>query len=137
MLGSSALALAVFLIFTSAAGVLPWPILVVWIGITLSLGFLWFKLFARLKWLGLSEDFWYVSNYLNSYRYTYDSIAGIEEENFGPFRRIRLFLHHPGQLGQEIEFFASYYWYVFLQHHPDILRQVLGEVLEEDEVEEA
>jgi hypothetical protein len=96
----------------------------------LILGFLgvvglWAALFRQLKWIGLNPENLYVSNYFKNFKYTYDSISGIEEQHLGPFRRITLHFHQPGQFGQKVHFLASYNWYYFLQQHPEILKQLL------------
>ena len=115
-----------FLFFPWYQG-LPWSLLM--LPLLSLIGFLglWFLAFRNLRWLGLNTESLYVSNYFKSVKYTFNSVQSIAEEQWGPFRRIRLRLHQPGSLGQELVFFASYNWYYFLQNHPDILRKLLNE----------
>lgn len=95
-------------------------------GLVLALLCFWYLFWRPIKWVALSEDHVYVSNYFKSFRYSFESIAELKEEHIGPFRRIRLRLHQPGQFGEEVSFFASYYWYAYLQSKPQSLLRLMG-----------
>ncbi len=64
-------------------------------------------LFMRLKRVEMSGEHIYISNYIKTYRYPYDSIAEIKEDDFLLFRRIRVFLKEAGKFGRKIVFVAD------------------------------
>lgn len=91
---------------------------------------LMYLFFIRIKWVATADDCFYVSNFMDSRKYTYDSIARIEETKGLIFRRVTIHLHEKGRFGKSFFFFANYYWHYFLKKHPDILSQIVGTMQE-------
>lgn len=90
--------------------------------LTVLLIFYW--LFMRAKWVGMTTSHLYVSNFLKSYKYTYDSISGFEEVNMLLFTRVVLHFHQPTKFGKSVFFIRSYYWKYFLEKHPEVLAEI-------------
>ncbi len=81
----------------------------------------------QLKRVDMDQDFMYVSNYLKTYRYTYDSIDKITERDFLIFYTIHVKLKEAGAFGKKIVFLSrSNKLDRYLQSHPDVARQLLG-----------
>ena len=116
--------LALFLF--SILGGVAWSVLALPFLSLLGFMWLWYVVFRPLRWVGVGEDGLYVSDYFKSVRYGWESFAGLEEEAWGPFRRIRLRLHGGGIWGSELNLLASYNWYYILQQRPTALRAILG-----------
>lgn len=85
---------------------------------------LYYLLFAKIKWVAMDEKKIYVSNFVKSLQYTYDSIAKVEETKILLWHKVTLHFHQPTQFGSTIVFLNSYYWYYFLKQHPEILKQL-------------
>lgn len=87
---------------------------------------LFYLLFMRNKWVGLTPSHIYVSNFMKSRKYTYNSLAKIEESKaFFFFKRVTLHFHEPTLFGKTIFFMSNYYWHYFLNKHPEVLQQIL------------
>lgn len=87
---------------------------------------LMYLLWMRAKWVAVDGQYIYVSNFMRSYRYTYDSIARIEETRvLFFFRRVTLHFHQAGSFGKRVFFWANFYWHHFLHTHPQVVEQIL------------
>lgn len=87
---------------------------------------LYYLLFSKIKWVAMDEQHLYVSNFVKSLQYTYDSIAKVEETKVFLWQKVTLHFHQPTQFGPAIVFISSYYWHYFLKQHPEILKQLAG-----------
>lgn len=97
----------------------------------LSTAGIYYLVFRPIKWVSMDTEYIYVSNFIKSYQYTYDSIARVEESRMLFWNKVTIHFHQPTQFGQSIAFFGSYYWYYFLKKHPEVLQQLLPkEILE-------
>lgn len=96
----------------------------------LSTAGIYYLTFYPIKWVALDLERIYVSNFLKSYQYTYDSIARIEESKFLWWNKVTIHFHQAGQFGTSIVFLSSYYWHYYLRKHPTVLQQLLPENLE-------
>ncbi len=84
----------------------------------------------RIKRVDMDKDGFYVTNYFKHYRYTYDSLANIQEREYGLFLVIDLILHQPGSFGKKITFVASRKRYKdFLESHPSVFTGLLNQKL--------
>lgn len=91
----------------------------------LSFGAIYYLFFGAIKWVAIDPTHLYVSNFKNSYQYTFDSIAKVEETKVLFFNKVTIHLNKPGKFGQKVVFFASYYWHYYLKKNPHILEQLL------------
>ena len=91
----------------------------------LSTAGIYYLLFFRIKWVAIDETHLYVSNFKDSYKYTLDSIAKIDETKFLFFRKVTIHFHQTGKFGKSILFLSSYYWHYYLKKNPEILQQLL------------
>ncbi len=104
----------------------PFSARMIMLSFLLSTFGIYYLLFARIKWVALDETHMYISNFKESYKYTYDSIAKIEETKVLLFfNKVTVHFHKPGQFGASIVFYASYYWHYYLKQHPHILEALL------------
>jgi len=108
----------------------PWTARIMVSSFTVGTLGLMYLFFTRIKWVAVADDCFYVSNFMDSRQYTYDSIARIEESKGLLFRRVTIHLHQKGRFGKSFFFFANYYWHYFLKKHPDILAQIVGTMQE-------
>lgn len=85
-----------------------------------------YLLFMRNKWVGLSASHIYISDFFKSRKYTYTSLARVEESKaFFVFKTVRLHFHEPTLFGKTVFFMSNYYWHHFLQKHPKVVQQIL------------
>lgn len=59
-----------------------------------------------LKRVECSEDYFYITNYFKTYRYTYDSLHAIRTFDILLFKIIVLIFHEPSSFGRRIFFLA-------------------------------
>lgn len=90
-----------------------------------SLGLI-YLLFGRIKRVDMDSEFLYVTNYIKTYRYTYESVKSINESNWILFKLMTIQFHQPGAFGQEINFIANYKFMPFLEAHPEVMAKLLG-----------
>lgn len=102
------------------------------ISFVLSTAGIYYLMFLPIKWVSMDAKYLYVSNFMKSYQYTYDSIARVEESRMLFWNKVTIHFHDSTQFGQTIVFFGSYYWYYFLKKHPEVLQQLLPEELLEN-----
>ena len=94
-------------------------------------GFLLFLTFLlltimRLKRVDFAEDGIYVSNYFKTFRYKYEDIAKIKENNLGLFILGTIVLKEKGSFGKNIYLLISKIHYeAFLEKHPDKFQHLL------------
>ena len=89
-------------------------------------GYGYYLFFSAIKWVAMDKDRFYVSNFLKSFQYTYDSIAKVEEQKVLFWHVVTVHFHAPGQFGQSIFFIRSYFWHYYLKKHPEVLKQILN-----------
>ena len=95
------------------------------ISFVLSTAGIYYLVFLPIKWIAMDTEYIYVSNFMKSYQYTYDSIVRVEESRMLFWNKVTIHFHGSTQFGKTIVFFGSYYWYYFLKKHPEILQQLL------------
>ncbi len=86
---------------------------------------IYYFVFASIKWVALDPELLYVSNFKESYQYTFDSISKIDESKVLFFRKVTVHFHQNGKFGQSITFLSSYYWHYYLKKNPSILQKLL------------
>ncbi len=75
----------------------------------------------QLKRVELDQESIYVTNYLKSYRYTYDSVQKITQQDYGIFRLGTIHLKATGSIGRKIKFLQSRQKFEdFIQLHPTL-----------------
>ena len=80
----------------------------------------------QLKRVEMDQDHIYVTNYFKSYRYTYDSIDKIKQQDYGLFRLGTIHLKATGSMGRKIKFLQSRQKFDdFIQKHPNIAEKLL------------
>lgn len=76
-------------------------------------------LLLPLKRVEMDEQFVFVTNYFQNYRYPWHNVECIEESYFAGLRLVRIKLRVPGRFGQHIRFIASNKGYKqFFSQHP-------------------
>lgn len=85
----------------------------------------YYWLFYPLKWVGMDSERLYVSNFMKSFQYTYDSISKVEEHKLLFWNRVTIHFYEAGHFGKSISFFGSYYWHYYLKKNPKILEMIL------------
>jgi len=88
---------------------------------------IFYLLFLRIKWVGMTPTHLYVSNFFRSYKYTYDSVERFEETNILLYKRITIHFHDKTKFGKTIFFIRSHYFRYFLEKHPAVLATLLAE----------
>lgn len=83
-----------------------------------------YLLFMRIKWVALDESHIYVSNFFKVYRYTYDSISGIDSTSVLWWKKVTVHFYSKGYFGSSIQFIPSAYWAYFLDKHPEVMEQI-------------
>jgi hypothetical protein len=78
--------------------------------------------FGKSKWVGITTSHLYVSNFFHSYKYTLDSISGIEEKNYFLFKLVKLDFHESTKFGNSVFFIKSHYWDYFLKKQPEVYK---------------
>lgn len=58
----------------------------------------------KLKRVELSQEHIFVSNYLKTYRYSYDSVEKMAERDMGLFTLVKIHLKSPGKFGRKMSF---------------------------------
>ncbi len=96
----------------------------------LSVTTILYMLFGKTKWVGMTENHLYISNYFKSFKYTYDSIESFEEVNMLLFTKVIIHFHQPTKFGKSIYFVRSHYWKYFLEKHPIVLNTITGNLIE-------
>lgn len=94
------------------------------LGFYLSSLALFYLLFLRLKFVALDKEYVYVSNFLKTYRYTYDSIERIEESQVLFTKRLHFYFPQKTAFGKQITFIPSRYWSYYLEKHPEVTAQL-------------
>jgi hypothetical protein len=108
------------------------PIRYIMLIVVLSVGIVYYYLFYTLKWVSLDEERMYISNFMDTYKYTYDSVARIEETKVLCWNKVTLHFYEPTKFGNTVAFYGSYYWHYYLKKHPEVLKQLLSsEVVEQ------
>lgn len=75
----------------------------------------------KLKRVDFGEDGIYVSNYFKTYRYKYEDIASINENNMTLFHLGTILLKAKGKFGKKIRFIISKANYeFFIEQNPDL-----------------
>ena len=96
---------------------------IVFFGIALLL--CWFT-FMKIKRVEMGPEYFYVSNYFKTYKYTYDSINKIQERNYGIIKTVRIVLNEKGKLGKRLSFIPSRSRFdKFLSQHPNLSERLL------------
>jgi len=90
-----------------------------------SIGLL-YLLFLRIKWVAIDKEYLYVSNFFQMRRYTFDSIAALEEQKVLFWRTMTIEFAAPTYFGQKIMFISSHYWGYFLEKNPDVLEKIVA-----------
>jgi hypothetical protein len=84
-----------------------------------------YYLFGSLKRVEFAEDFFYVTNYFKTYRYTYDSIETIEDgKKFMGFQPAAILLKEKSSFGKSIPLLATDKLYTFLKENDSILNSI-------------
>lgn len=103
----------------------PMSARLIMLSFVLSTAGIYYLVFSPIKWVAMDEEKLYVSNFMKSFEYTYDSIARVEEHKMLLWNKVSIHFHQSGQFGEKIVFFGSYYWHYYLKKHPEILQQLL------------
>lgn len=61
----------------------------------------------KLRRVELSATHLFASNYLKTYRYSFEDIAGVKSLHFGLFELLRVKLKSKGKLGKNISFILN------------------------------
>lgn len=86
----------------------------------LGVSILYWLLF-RIKRVDMNREGVYVTNYFKNYRYTFDSMAKINERDYGILLVVDLLLKEPGSFGKKMTFVASRNRYrSFIDKNPDL-----------------
>ncbi len=115
-------AFAVFLLFDGFGSVyLPMALRIGYIVFFVAgLVTLWFTLMS-FKRVEMDEDCFYVTNYFKTYKYSYDSIASINELDFIIMKVVVLRFVERSSFGRKIFFVARRsVWGNFVQSHPHL-----------------
>lgn len=82
--------------------------------------------FFRLKRVDMSTDHFLVTNYLRTYRYTFDSLQDIDELDFLLFKIVKLTLREKGSFGKKIYFLPSKrLWNEFIKTNPYLFEEMV------------
>ncbi len=88
----------------------------------LFLAILYFTL-IQLKRVEMDAEYYYVSNYMKTYRLAFDDIASVDKMSLGPLKWITFKLKAKGSFGNKITFLASTQLYnLYLGDHPEIAK---------------
>ena len=80
----------------------------------------------QLKRVELDADHVYVTNYFKSYRYHYDGIDKVSQQDFGIFKIGYIHLKSAGSLGSKITFLQSRQKFEdFVQAHPALAEKLV------------
>lgn len=80
----------------------------------------------RLKRVDFGDDGIYVSNYFKTYRYGYEDVSKIKENNLGLFILGTIELKEKGSFGKKIHLLISKIHYqAFLEKHPEKFQHLL------------
>lgn len=88
-----------------------------------SSGLLWWTS-KKLHRVDMDVDTFFVTDYLKAARYTLESVAKVEESNWGILTTVSLVLHEPGIFGQRITFLKGYQFDLFLQKFPEVAQRL-------------
>lgn len=113
---------AIFLIFDGFGSVfLPMALRIGYIVFFIAgLILLWFTLMS-LKRVEMDEEVFYVTNYFKTYKYSYDSIAAINEIDFIIMKVVTLKFVERSSFGKKVFFVARRaVWGDFVESHPDL-----------------
>jgi hypothetical protein len=82
--------------------------------------------FLRLKRVDMSKDHFLVTNYLKTYKYTFDSLQDIDELDFLLFKVVKLTLREKGSFGKKIFFLPSTrLWNDFIKSNPYLFEEMV------------
>ena len=92
------------------------------------IGILFIRLtFFRLKRVDMAKDHFVVTNYLKTYKYTFDSLQDIDELNFMLFKVVKLTLREKGSFGKHLYFLPSKrLWNEFIQTNPYLFEEMVN-----------
>jgi hypothetical protein len=94
-------------------------------GFIVFLLFIWLTV-IRLKRVDFGDDGIYVSNYFKTFRYKYEDVSKIKENNLGLFILGTIELKDKGSFGKKIHLIISKIHYQdFLEKHPERFQHLL------------
>ncbi len=80
----------------------------------------------KLKRVEMDREFFYVSNYFKTYRYRYEDIEKISENDFLLFHTLKIHLRKKGKLGKKITVLLDKFLYQnFIKEHPDLFEHLI------------
>jgi hypothetical protein len=88
-----------------------------------SAGLLWW-VSRKLHRVDMDTDTFFVTDYLKAARYTLESVAKVEQADWGLVSTVSLVLHEPGIFGQRITFLKGYQFDLFLQKFPEVAQRL-------------
>ena len=75
----------------------------------------------------MDGQFYYVSNYMKTFRLVYDDIEKVDKMKLGPFMWVTYKLKAKGSFGKKITFLANTQLYnMFMNDHPEIAKLLDG-----------
>jgi hypothetical protein len=81
---------------------------------------MYFTIF-KLRRVELDQDYFYATNYIKIYRYSFESIQAIKKYNYGWWLIYTIELKKPGFFGKKITFLANKRRLVeYLSQHPEV-----------------
>ena len=82
--------------------------------------------FFRLKRVDMATDHFVVTNYLKTYKYTFDSLQDIDELDFILFKVVKLTLREKGSFGKHLYFLPSKrLWNDFIKKNPYLFEEMV------------
>ncbi len=83
--------------------------------------------FIQLKRVEMDGQFYYVSNYMKTFRLVYDDIEKVDKMKLGPLMWVTYKLKAKGSFGKKITFLANNQLYnMFMNDHPEIAKLLDG-----------
>lgn len=83
--------------------------------------------FIQLKRVEMDTEYYYVSNYMKTYRLLFDDIASVDKIKLGPVIWVTYKLKAKGSFGKKITFLANTELYnMFMNDHPEIAQIIEG-----------
>ena len=82
----------------------------------------------RLKRVDMATDYFLVTNYFKTYRYTFDSLQDIDELDFLFFKVVKLTLREKGAFGKHLYFLPSKrLWNDFIKANPYLFEELVDQ----------
>lgn len=125
--GGLALIVLIAFPFDNTGPIRPWMVKILTTSFFLSSLGVIFLLYGRIKRVDFGDTHFYVSNYFQTYRYTYDSILKMELRKGLFSRPVVVHFHERSSFGQQITFLASHRLEEFLREFPEIAEQIIVE----------